>query len=158
MSHFDKAVIEVLKHEGGYVNHPSDPAGETNFGITKRNYHRLDIKALTREAAIDIYRADYWLMIYDALSYPIAAKVFDMAVNMGKVQAHKILQRAVGVFADGIIGPKTVAAANGLSDAGVLDAITIEQKKVYAAIVNHRPTSAVFMAGWNHRAEYRPVA
>jgi lysozyme family protein len=157
MSHFDKAILSVLLHEGGYCDNKADPGGETNFGICKRNYPRLDIKALTKESAINIYRADYWRKEYDQLSYPVAAKVFDMAVNMGQAQAIKILQRAVGTFDDGVIGPKTIAKTNDLPVELVLNNITAEQKKVYARIIEKRPTSAVFMAGWNKRAEWHPT-
>ncbi|MFZ4858881.1 MAG: glycoside hydrolase family 108 protein [Desulfuromonadaceae bacterium] len=156
MSHFDKAILSVLRHEGGYVNHPSDPGGETNFGICKRSYPKLDIKALTKEEAIEIYRTDYWRYAYDKMPYRIAAKIFDIAVNMGYTPAHKILQRAVGAVDDGIVGPRTLELTNGMDEQTVLDNISEEQKKYYQAIIKRRPESAVFMAGWTKRAEWQP--
>lgn len=156
MSHFDTAILSVLKHEGGYCNHPSDPGGETNYGICKRNYPHIDIKALTKESAINIYRTDYWMRVYDQLPYALAAKTFDCAVNMGKAQAAKILQRALRVQDDGIIGKKTIAAANEQPVTDVLVRMTAEQKAVYHRIVNNRPASAVFVAGWDKRAEWHP--
>lgn len=159
MSHFDKAILSVLKHEGGYVNHPSDPGGETNFGICRRSYPKLDIKSLTKESAINIYRADFWRPEYDKMPYGVAAKVFDMAVNMGKHQAHRLLQRAVGVDDDGIIGKKTLDAINRVLPLdSVLEGITREQKKFYLKIVEGKPSSKVFLAGWFKRAEWHPVA
>lgn len=158
MSHFDRAVLDVLKHEGGYVRNPQDPGGETNFGISKRVYPREDIKGMTKARAIAIYRRDYWHPKYDLMPYQVAAKVFDMAVNMGAKQAHKLLQRAAGVVDDGVIGNKTVQAVNAFSVGALLDNITIEQNKYYAAVVRNRPTSSIFMAGWTHRAAWHPTA
>jgi len=158
MSHFDRAIISVLFHEGGYVNNPHDPGGETNFGISKRSYPNVDIKNLTKDEAIAIYRRDFWQSCYDKMPYQIAAKVFDMAVNMGVSTAHKLLQRAAQVTPDGIIGSKTLAAIAGFSVGALLDNITIEQIKYYKSVVHNRPTSAIFMAGWERRADWRPVA
>lgn len=156
MSHFDKAILCVLEHEGGYVHHPADPGGETNFGICKRSYPALDIKSLTRTSAINIYRADFWRVEYDKMPYEVAAKVFDMAVNMGKYQAHKLLQRAVGVDADGIIGSKTLTAISQLPVKTVLATITLEQKMFYSKLVERKPSSRVFLSGWFKRAEWHP--
>ena len=158
MSHFDKAILAVLKHEGGYVNNPNDPGGETRYGICKRSYPKVDIKNLTQAEAIEIYRRDFWNPKYERMPYEIAAKVFDIAVNMGQRQAHKLLQRAVNVVDDGIIGGKTIAAVMAMSIGALLDNITIEQIKYYKAVVKNRPTSSIFMAGWINRAEWHPVA
>lgn len=158
MSNFDRAILDVLKHEGGYVNDPADRGGATNFGLSQRTYPMIDMKQLTRDDAIAIYRRDFWQKRYDEMPYQIAAKTFDMAVNMGIGQAHKLLQRAVGAVDDGIIGPKTLAMIDGMDADDVLRRITAEQKKFYAAVVHNRPTSSVFMAGWTHRAEYHPAA
>ena len=158
MSHFDKAILAVLKHEGGYVNNPNDPGGETRYGICKRSYPKVDIKNLTQAEAIEIYRRDFWNPQYERMPYEIAAKVFDIAVNMGQRQAHKLLQRAVNVVDDGIIGGKTIAAVMAMSIGDLLDNITIEQIKYYKAVVYNRPTSSVFMAGWLKRASWHPVA
>lgn len=156
MSHFERAIIPVLKHEGGYVNHPSDPGGETKYGITKRNYHHLDIRNLTREQAIEIYRRDYWRDYMDAMPYRIAAKLFDMSVNMGHQQANKLLQRAAGVVDDGAIGPRTLKAINEIDPGALLDRIIAEQKRFYAALIAKRPSMAVFEKGWHRRADWKP--
>lgn len=158
MSHFDKAILNVLKHEGGYVNSTQDPGGETKYGICKRTYPMLDIRNLTEQDAIRIYRRDFWSFQYDRMPYVIAAKTFDMAVNMGAKQAAKLLQRAVEVDDDGVIGPATIKAVNAIDAGTLLDSITAEQIKYYNAVVKSRPPSSVFMAGWTHRAEWHPVA
>jgi len=79
---FNFCVDQVLKHEGGYVNDPRDPGGETNFGISKRAYPTLNIKALTKEQAIEVYRRDYWARI-DKTFPELNLLVFDSAVNQG---------------------------------------------------------------------------
>ena len=108
---FDFALANVLKHEGGYVNHPSDPGGETNWGISKRAYPDLDIKNLTKAQAGEIYRRDYWEPIQgDKLPLMLAIFTFDTAVNMGVGRATRMLQEAAGVTQDGQIGPKTLKA------------------------------------------------
>lgn len=109
---FQQAVDSVLRREAGYVNDPQDPGGETNFGITKRSYPSLNIKFLTREQAVEIYRRDFWERIRgDELPAPLAFFLLDMAANLGVSQTVRYLQRAAGVPLDGVLGPKTLAAA-----------------------------------------------
>lgn len=111
MTAFDSALRVVLANEGGYSNNPSDPGGETNYGICKRDYPNMDIKNLTVEQAGIIYRAQYWDKIKgDSLPYPLALFVFDAAVNQGVDAAIKMLQKAVGVVQDGILGTQTLDA------------------------------------------------
>ena len=117
---FEQAVAMVLKHEGGYVNDPKDPGGETRFGISKRAYPDVDILRLTEDEAKAIYRRDYWDKLRtDEIPAPLALCVFDCAVNMGRDKAVRLLQRACGVAQDGVMGGNTIAAANRLSDAVV---------------------------------------
>ena len=81
---FEPAVELILKHEGGYVNHPDDPGGETNFGIAKRSYPNLEIDKLSEDDAKRIYKEDYWDKVRgDQLHPAVALMVFDTAVNMG---------------------------------------------------------------------------
>jgi len=111
MSLFEDAVEFVLRHEGGYSNDAADPGGETNFGISKLAHPDVDIKALTRTGAIDIYRTDYWERCNAAqLPGQVALVVFDAGVNQGLGWAKRMLQREVSVEADGIIGPETLTA------------------------------------------------
>jgi len=156
MSHFDKAILEVLKHEGGYVNHPNDPGGETNYGITKKVYPKLDIKNLTVEQAKEIYRKDYWLSGLDELEYPIAAKIFDMVVNMGTRQAIKLVQRAVDVSDDGILGKGTLAALK--ASPAPLQSICNQQELFYNQLAIRKPSLKVFLKGWLRRASWKPLA
>lgn len=124
---FQKAVQVLLSHEGGYRNRPSDPGGETKFGITARSYPKINIKALTREGAISIYKADWWDRYgYGSFgNYPLALKVFDLAVNIGPGRAHRFLQEAVNELlqagggearfylqVDGELGPLTFESVN----------------------------------------------
>lgn len=113
MTDFEKAISFVLAHEGGYVNHPEDPGEETNFGISKRAYRSLDIKALTIERAKEIYKKDYWEKAHcDELAWPLNLAMLDFAVNSGASSALKLLQKVAGVKVDGRFGPKTFAAIN----------------------------------------------
>lgn len=150
---FEQAVGFVLKEqiEGGYVNDPRDPGGETNFGISKRSYPKLNIKALTRDDAIAIYKRDYWdACKCDELPPEIAVAVFDCAVNQGTGIAPRLLQKALRVTADGIIGPKTLAAAHRADTAElVLDFLSWRLRR-YA----HTANAATFMRGWSKRVLY----
>ncbi len=97
---FDIAFDRLISHEGGYVNDPQDPGGETNWGISKRSYPNVDIQNLTREQAKEIYRKDFWDVLGDA--HPaIKFQVFDFAVNSGVGTAIRKLQAAIGVADDG---------------------------------------------------------
>lgn len=108
---FDQAFEKLIGHEGGYVNHPQDPGGETKFGITKRTYPHLNIRALTLGQAKAIYRRDFWDKAgCDALPGGLAFDVFDTAVNSGVSRSAMLLQEALGVDADGKVGPITRAS------------------------------------------------
>lgn len=112
METFDRCIRAVLSEEGGLSNHPQDPGGLPRFGISSRAYPHLDIRALTMDAAIAIYRRDYWNPIRGMdLPPALALLVFDSAVNQGVGTAARLLQKAVGVTEDGNIGPVTLRAA-----------------------------------------------
>ncbi|KGM38762.1 hypothetical protein JY97_14820 [Alkalispirochaeta odontotermitis] len=120
---FAAALEYVLKHEGGYVNHPKDPGGATNMGVTIGTAKRLgidvdgdgdtdivDIQKLTKKDAAKVYRAQYWNKVKgDSLPSGVDYAVFDFAVNSGVSRAAKFLQHVVGAKPDGRIGPKTLA-------------------------------------------------
>ena len=109
---FDEAFDILIGHEGGYVNHPNDPGGETRFGISKRAYPLLDIKVLTLDQAKAIYRRDYWIPAgCDRVPEALRFDVLDMAVNSGVKVAIQTLQRALGVRDDGLIGPAKMPPA-----------------------------------------------
>lgn len=109
---FETVVHMVLEHEGGYVNHPSDPGGETKYGISKRAYPDVDIAELTEEDAASIYKRDYWDRIKgDDIPASVACVVMDYAVNSGISRASKALQSICGISnGDGIIGPASLNA------------------------------------------------
>lgn len=144
---FDRAVSAVLAHEGGYVNDPKDPGGETKFGISKRAYPKLDIAGLTLPAAVAIYRRDYWDKIRaDELPPDVAWVAFDTAVNMGTAQAVRLLQKAANVETDGVIGPKTIEASKA---PGVAARIAHLRADIYRSL----PTFSRFGRGWIRRVE-----
>jgi lysozyme family protein len=118
-SNFDKCLAKMLAHEGGFVNHPQDPGGMTNLGVTKRVWeewvgHEVDekqMRALTPETVAPLYKRKYWDAIRaDELVAGVDYCVFDVAVNSGPGRAIKFLQGSVGVTADGGFGSATMAA------------------------------------------------
>lgn len=149
MGHFDTAFDLVIKAEGGYVNDPNDPGGETKYGISKRAYPDLDIASLTLQQAKDIYYADYWCEIEgDVLPCPLNIYVFDSAVNQGTKTAIKLLQRALGLPDDGVIGPKTLAAIKSMKFPRTVETWFMTHRAVhYASLPNFR----MYGKGWMHR-------
>ena len=108
---FDEAFTRLLGHEGGYTVGVGDPGGETNWGISKRSYPQVDIKALTMDGAKAIYRRDFWdASRCEELPDDLRFSVFDAAVNSGVKTAIKWLQATVGTTEDGILGPVTLKA------------------------------------------------
>ena len=114
---FSQIFNRLIGHEGGYVNDPRDPGGETNWGITKRtaqaNGYTGNMKTMTRQQAYEIYYRAFWLR-YNCEQMPdaVAYQFFDAAVNHGFGNASRMLQRAVGVLDDGIIGKYSLEAIN----------------------------------------------
>lgn len=156
-SNFDGALSRVLAHEGGYVNHPKDPGGATNHGVTLATLSRwrgrpvtkAEVAALTRAEAGAIYRAFYWDAVRgDALPSGLDYAVFDLAVNSGPDRAARLLQRALGVQQDGRIGPVTLAAA-ATDPAAAIRALQRERR----AFLERLPTWSVFRRGWSRRLD-----
>jgi lysozyme family protein len=160
---FAEALEHVLKHEGGYVNHPSDPGGMTNLGVTKRVWEewigrQVDEKTmreLTPAVVGPMYRAKYWDKVKgDELPTGVDYVVFDAAVNSGPGRAAKWLQACVGVEPDGGIGPKTLAAVAAFKG----DLVDDYSKRRLSFLMDlpHWPT---FSKGWSRRvAEVRSDA
>lgn len=151
---FEKAVNLILKHEGGYVNHPDDPGGETNFGIAKRSYPDVDIAKLSENDAKAIYKEDFWDRVKgDDLPAPIALMVFDTAVNMGISRGAKFLQDVVDAKpVDGIIGSGTVAKTQeAYAEKGteLLDEYAEKRLAYYQEL----STFKTFGKGWTRRVE-----
>jgi len=145
---FDKAFERLLGHEGGYTNDPRDPGGETKFGVSKRSYPGEDIASLTIERAKLISRRDFWGPAgCDGVPDAVKFDLFDAAYNSGVKQAIKFLQRAVGEAEDGILGPRTLQAAQSMN-----------QYQVHARFngarldfLNDLPTWPTYGRGWAQR-------
>ena len=110
---WEKSLEVILHHEGGYVNHPKDPGGETNMGVTKRVYEDFggtkDMKELTKEDVEPIYKKNYWDRVKgDDLPDGLDLMIFDFAVNAGTGRAAKFIQKLVNTTVDGGIGPNTL--------------------------------------------------
>jgi lysozyme family protein len=153
---FVDALIHVLKHEGGYVNHPADPGGMTNLGVTKavweewvgRESSEKEMRSLTPEMVAPLYRRKYWDKIQgDNLPDGVDYAVFDFAVNSGPGRAAKFLQELVGVKADGAIGPMTLVAVSKKEPYELIKAYNAKRQ----AFLESLPTFATFGKGWSTR-------
>lgn len=159
-SNFERCIKDVLWHEGGYVNHPSDPGGITNMGVTKRVWEEWighdvsaeEMRALTVAEVTPLYKKRYWdVCRCDELHAGLDYVVFDIAVNSGTGRAAKFLQSAVGVAADGSIGPRTIAAvgASELSTKELINIICDRRQKFWESLA----TFATFGKGWTRRGD-----
>lgn len=156
MSSFDRAMEFVLRWEGGLVDNPADPGGETNFGIAHNSHPDVDIKNLTKETAKEIYRTEYWDKIKgNELPAPIAMAVMDYAVNSGVSRASKALQESVGATKDGQIGPATLqklrVQAHLLGNRVIAQDVVIQRSDFLSSLVYKKPDMAVFLKGWMRR-------
>jgi len=157
---FQQAIAITLRNEGGYVNNPKDPGGETKYGISKRSYPTLDIANLTIEQATAIYYRDFWSPYpYDQINYvQLACKIFDTCVNLGQSRGIKLLQRclavngAPGIIVDGGFGPGTLAAINNVDGPTLIAAYRGAQAAYYKAVVAATPSDLQFLNGWLSRA------
>ncbi len=146
--YFYQYIDRVLKHEGGYINHPADPGGETNWGISKRSYPAVNIKSLTREEAIEIYRRDFWKRVQgETLPREFAYQALDAAVNHGIGNTVRWMQRAAGVADDGVFGAVTLAAINKMGEGDLLLRFNAERLEFYTKL----STFKTFGAGWVRR-------
>lgn len=146
----------VLHHEGGYSNHPDDPGGATNMGITqatlrdwsKRDVTKDDVEALTRDDVAPIYLGKYWTPVRgDDLPGGVDLAVFDFAVNSGTQRAIKALQECAGVTADGVIGPITMAAVKKANAKDLIFSLCIRRMN-FLQRLRHWVT---FGRGWSRR-------
>ena len=152
---FDEIIEQVLEHEGGFVDDPTDRGGETKYGISKRAYPDEDIKALTVERAKELYKRDYWDRFKVAnLHDRIRHIYFDMCVNMGGGRATKILQEACNsknsykIDVDGGIGKNTIKASANLEDFR----LRAYRVMFYAELVMKKPEQMKFWVGWFRRS------
>lgn len=136
---FDIFINKLLQHEGGYVNDPDDLGGETKYGITKRRYPNLDIKNLTRDHAIAIYKRDFYnpMGIDSIPDTKLAFNYFDMGVNAGKKVADNLMNEASKLQAD-----------NG---GNIADIYMNLRRAYYTRIAEARPQNKKFLKGWLNR-------
>lgn len=153
---FKEALEHVLQWEGGYVDHPDDPGGATNMGITLatlqswrgRIVTRADVKALTPAEAGKIYKARYWDQCRcDELPEGVDTIIFDAAVNHGTGRAARLLQEALNVTSDGRIGPITLAAAKRADPRALVSEIAARRMLLYGSLAHFR----TFGLGWSRR-------
>lgn len=154
---FSECLPLVLVHEGGYVNHPKDPGGATNKGITQKTYDAWQrregkpprsVKHIDDAEVSDIYRAQYWDKVSaDDMPAGLDYSVFDYAVNSGPSRSAKFLQKIVGVSADGIIGAQTLAAIDDYEPASVISQLCDNR----LAWLKRLTTFKTFGKGWTRR-------
>ena len=143
----------IIKHEGGYVNHPEDPGGETKYGISKRAYPDVEIDKLSESDAKAIYKEDYWNRIKgDDLPISIACVVMDYGVNSGISRASKALQGVCGITnGDGVIGPHTLSAVwTTVKEQGkdfVIEGVTNQRQE----FIRNLSIYDTFGKGWERR-------
>ena len=159
---FEECLARVLKHEGGYVNDPLDSGGRTNLGVTQRVWEEFvghpvseaDMRALTPEKVAKLYKQRYWNPAYcEVLPKGLDYVVFDFAVNAGTGRSVKTLQQAIGCVADGVIGPKTMAAINGANAKDIIAKFSDARTDFYQGIVARKPDQVRFIKGWLNRVE-----
>lgn len=163
-ANFEACLKKLLAHEGGFVDHPRDPGGMTNLGITKSVWeewvgHPVDEKTmrkLTPETVAPLYKRKYWDKVCgDDLPAGVDYCVFDAAVNSGPGRAVKWLQQAVGATPDGALGPKTLAAVKAADPETVIAKYNATRLEFLQGLA----TWGVFGKGWGRRvAEVRDVA
>jgi lysozyme family protein len=163
-STYEAALARLLVHEGGYTNHPSDPGGPTNFGITIADFRRYimpsatsaDVRSMKVEDAKRIYRTKYWnALCCDTLPAGLDYAIFDYGVNSGIVRAAKVLQRILGLPVNGIVGDAEIAAVGRHFTADLIARVCDER----LAFLKSLKTWPVFGKGWGRRvAEVRAAA
>lgn len=179
---FDRAILITLKHEGGFVNDPVDPGGATNWGMSIRflindagdgdndgwldgdidhdgDIDIDDIKNMTVEQARKLYRIHFWDKYnYDTIAdFTVAARCFDMTVNMGPRQTGKIVQRALNnlgntLLVDGAIGKNTFTTINCTNPELLMAEIRLEHAQFYLDLIEAKPKFKKYKRGWLRRA------
>jgi len=167
VSGFAQALPMVLTFEGGYVDDPVDRGGATNFGVTQAAYDRYrtsigqptqPVKEITDAEVAAIYERDYWRASHcDSLPWPASLAHFDAAVNHGPLRAAYMLQEALGVAADGKVGPKTLAAVASIDPRVLMERLLWIRVRFYQSI--SAGDQIKFLRGWLARVlELRKVA
>lgn len=172
MAQFDPAYTKLIKHEGGYANDPDNHGGETYRGISRNNWrgwegwaqidklkqgkdfpHCLNINADLQGSVRAFYRRNFWTPLMDEIQdQPLVNWLFDKCVNMGSRRAYKLMQRALHVDEDGVIGQETKHGIHQMDPALLLAACREEAKRFYTKLALDDPTQAKFLRGWLGRA------
>ena len=151
---FQAFTDEVIRIEGGYVNDPDDPGGETNYGITKRlavaHGYKGSMIHMTQDQAKEIYRQSFWNnSLASNIMNDSAFNIYLLSIHSGNKQAIVILQRAVGVTADGLIGPATLNAVSQASQSLLIEALCYRTLDFYVII--SPKTRYKYIQGWRNR-------
>lgn len=153
---FEHCLEMLLHHEGGFVNHPKDPGGMTNLGVTKKVYDKwigrksteAEMRALTPADVGPIYKKNYWDKVRgDDLPAGVDWAAFDWAVNSGAGRPAKAIQRIVGAAQDGAIGPKTLQAIMDVEPEKIVEGVYDIRQKFYESL----KTFKTFGRGWTRR-------
>ncbi len=153
---FDKCLKMLLSHEGGFVNHPEDPGGITNLGVTKKVYDEWigresteqEMRDLTPDDVAPIYKKNYWDRIKgDSLPSGIDWCLMDWTVNSGKSRPSKAIQRAVGATQDGAIGPATIGLIMEKDPKFIIEYVHDVRQDFYKSL----KTFETFGRGWTRR-------
>lgn len=159
---FERALSIVLLHEGGYVDHPDDPGGMTNLGVTARTWSEwvghaateAEMRGLTRALVAPLYKARYWDVVAgDRLPPALALCVFDFGVNAGPARAARLLQQVAVTVQDGQIGPKTMAAIQERARAGGLPALVRAYQDSRRVYYRSLRIFRIFGKGWLRRVD-----
>lgn len=155
---FDACFAMIIKHEGGYVNHPKDPGGMTNLGVTWRVWQEYTgkpatetiMRSLTKEMVKPLYKKNYWDKVRgDELPSGVDYCVFDIAINSGPNRAVKLLQRALGVKEDGLLGPQTLQKVLDANPRELVQDICEKRLDFLRSL----PTWPTFGDGWKNRVD-----
>lgn len=168
---FNRLIGVILKNEGGFVNDSLDPGGATKMGVSLRFLKSVgdlrwdldhdgdididDIRGITKEVASEIYFEKFYapLNLDNLTNEKLALQVMDHAVNAGIRSAVKIMQRVAGCKEDGIMGPKTIAAANSFKD-DIARRYMQGRYLFYEDLVEARPKFIKYLDGWNNRVKH----
>jgi len=155
-SNFQECLDLVLKYEGGWVNNPADPGGETNLGVTKRVWEEYvghavkTMKNLTKDDVAPMYELKYWRPCYcEVLPRGLDFVVFSMGVNAGPGRSVKLLQQSIGCVPDGVIGPRTRELISASNSANLIAKFSETRREYYRAL----KTFPIFGKGWISRTD-----
>lgn len=173
MANFEKAIEKMLSHEGGYVNDPSDPGGETYKGVARKMFSKwegwttidiakrsqnfpknLDADTNLHQLITQFYKVNFWDKINadDILNEDVAFSIFDFGVNAGVSTSAGLAQKVIETIADGVFGKKSVEKLNAFDPDHFIAAFTVAKIARYLFIVKRRPESRKYFYGWVNRA------